>query len=189
MNQPEAPTALLLVDWQKAFEMTDYWGGNRNNPQAEAQAQALLHHWRAHQRPILHVGHHSLDPQSPLQPDQPGGAFISELAPIDKEEVFIKRVNSGFIGTDLGGYLQRHRIHHLVICGLTTNHCVSTTTRTAANLGFVVTVAEDACATFDRRSPSGKLYEAQNLHEASLVSLHNEFCQVTSTNKIIELLS
>ena len=46
-----------------------------------------------------------------------------------------KGVNSAFIGTQLEEILKESEVRTLVIAGLTTDHCVSTTTRMAANLG------------------------------------------------------
>jgi isochorismate hydrolase len=57
--------------------------------------------------------------------------------------VFRKHVNSAFIGTGLEAYLQTQGIRDLVLVGLTTDHCVSTSARMAANLGFAVTVVAD----------------------------------------------
>lgn len=172
--------ALILIDWQNGFDDWDHWGGNRNNPDAEDKAAALLDHWRRKSRMVAHVIHHSLYENSPLRLDRPGGAIKDQVAPIDGEEVFVKRINSGFIGTDLENQLRRARINDLVICGLTTNHCVSTTTRMAGNMGFGVKLVGDACATFDRTGPDGRNFSAQIIHDTSLANLHEEFCEVVS---------
>ena len=64
--------------------------------------------------------------------------------------MFQKNVNSAFIGTGLENFhLKKQNYTSLVIVGLTTPHCVSTTTRMAGNLGFQSFVVSDATAAFD----------------------------------------
>jgi nicotinamidase-related amidase len=175
-------TALLLIDVQKGFD-EPYWG-ERNNPQAEANMARLLAAWRQTQRPIIHVRHCSTEPNSPLRPERPGNAFKDEVQPLPGEKQFSKTVNSAFIGTGLEAYLHEQAITDLVIAGLTTDHCVSTTTRMAANLGFAVTLVEDATATFDREY-NGRFYTAAAIHQINLASLHGEFCTVRATDTIL----
>jgi len=177
--------ALILIDWQKGFEDHECWGGNRNNPNAETHALSLLAEWRKHNRPIFHCVHHSQDPNSLLRTDKPSGQFISGFEPRANEVLISKNVNSCFIGTDLEAQLRAQDIKRLVICGLTTNHCVSTTTRMAGNFGFEVSLIGDACATFDRVGSDGVHYPAQMVHEISLANLHGEFCSVKNTRDIL----
>lgn len=186
MTSSKGP-ALILIDWQDGFDDWEYWGGNRNNPDAEDKGARLLDHWRSQGQMVAHVIHHSLNPDSPLRTDGPGGRIKQVVAPQEGEEVFIKRINSGFIGTDLENQLRRARINDLVICGLTTNHCVSTTTRMAGNMGYRVRLVGEACATFDRKGPDGRLFDAELIHDTSLANLHEEFCEVTSLQTILEI--
>ncbi|RED54367.1 cysteine hydrolase family protein [Aestuariispira insulae] len=178
-------TALIMIDWQVGFDDWDYWGGNRNNPAAEENAKMLLDHWRTEDLPVIYVSHHSLNPESPLNMEKSGGQIIPLLAPREGEIQLAKRMNSGFIGTDLDGCLRRAKINDLVICGLTTNHCVSTTTRMAGNMGFDVQLAGDACATFDRTGLDGRVFDSQLIHDTSLTNLHEEFCIVRNSRDII----
>lgn len=180
--------ALLLIDMQDAFD-DPYWGA-RNNPSAEENAGRLLAHWRAAGAPVFHVRHLSQEPQSPLNPGFGRTAIKAEVAPLDGEPVYDKRVNSAFIGTTLEADLRAAGIEALVICGLTTPHCVSTTTRMAANLGFSVELAHDACAAFAQNADTswrdGGKADPKFIHQAALDQLHGEFAQVVST---LDLLS
>ena len=55
----------------------------------------------------------------------------------------------------------------------------------AANLGFTVTVVDDATATFERRGHDGTLYDADLMHRVELASLNGEFATVRSAQEII----
>jgi len=184
-----AKTALLLIDMQQGFDDIDYWGGGRNNPDAEANAAHLLEKWRQAGWPIFHVKHNSTELQSRLHPQHPGNALIEAVAPQGKEPLIEKNVNSAFIGTDLQQRLQAQNITTLVIAGLTTDHCVSTTTRMAGNLGFKAYLIEDATATFDKVGFDGTRYPAQQIHDTALASLHNEFAQVVRIDEVLQLLN
>ena len=81
--------------------------------------------------------------------------------------------------------MRAHHIDTLIVVGLATDHCVSSTARTAANLGFDVTVVADATATFERRGPDGAHYTADLMHRAALASLHGEFATVRSANDVL----
>ena len=178
-----ATTALLLVDVQQGLD-DPQWGA-RNNPGAEAQIAALLAAWRRTRRPVIHVQHMSTVPTSPLRPRLPGNAFKPEAAPLPGEPVFQKRVNSAFIGTGVEAHLRAHQTDTVVIVGLTTDHCVSTTARMAANLGFAVIVVSDATATHERTGPDGEHYSAEQMHRLELASLHGEFAAVRRTADLL----
>jgi len=115
----------------------------------------LLSCWRERELPVVHIRHDSAEPQSRLQPGQPGNAIKDEVAPLPGETLFSKNVNSAFIGTPLEQHLKDNGYATLVVVGLTTDHCVSTSVRMAANLGFDVTLVGDATATFERTTSSG----------------------------------
>ncbi len=173
--------ALILIDIQKAFDDIKYWGGERNNPEAENNAGELLQLWRANNLPIFHIKHCSTIPTSPLNETHSGNEFKEIVRPIDGEPVIKKNVNSAFIGTDLKERLDNENISKLVIAGLTTDHCVSTTTRMAANLGYDTFLVSDATATFNKKGVDGRNYAAELIHETALASLNEEFATIITT--------
>ncbi|HAA10666.1 MAG TPA: cysteine hydrolase [Cytophagales bacterium] len=182
----EDSPALLLVDIQEGLSLhQDYYGGTRNNPDAEANAGKLLDHWRAQGWPIFHIQHCSTENSSPLRPGQPLHNFQEVVKPIGGEPIVQKSVNSGFIGTDLEKQLRGADITQVVVAGLTTDHCVSTTTRMAANLGFDTLLVHDATATYSKEGHNGETYPAQLVHDTAIASLKDEFATVVSVEEIL----
>jgi len=174
--------ALILVDIQKGFDNIEYWGGQRNNPDAEENASELLQLWRENKLPIFHVQHCSRNPKSLLHESNAGNAFKHLVKPIADEPIIKKNVNSAFIGTDLEERLDNLKISKLVIVGLTTDHCISTTTRMAANLGFNTFLVSDATAAFNRKGMNGENYPAELIHATALASLNGEFANIITSD-------
>ena len=188
MKLKEQNPALLLIDIQKGFEDEAYWGGSRNNKTAEATAAQLLNTWRKLNLPIFHIVHSSQNPNSPLHESHPGFEIKNEVKPMIGEPVIKKKVNSAFIGTELKDRLDEHGIKKVIIVGLSTDHCVSTTARMAANLGFDTFVVSDATATFNKRGLEGQNYSAELIHETALASLNEEFATIVKARELIEAL-
>ena len=187
MSLKEQNTALILIDIQKGFDEEEYWGGNRNNKDAEEKSALILNKWRELNLPIFHIVHSSQNPISRLHESDPGFEIKDEVKPIDGEPIIKKDVNSAFIGTDLKERLDSKGINKLVIIGLTTNHCVSTTTRMAGNFGFDTLLISDATATFDRIGINGELFDSEIIHQTTLANLNNEFAKVINTKELLEL--
>lgn len=188
MNFIQKKPALLLIDIQKGFENEEHWGGNRNNKDAEIKCSQLLEKWRKLNLPVFHIMHGSKNPNSPLHPSKPGFRLQDIIKPNSNEPVIVKEVNSGFIGTGLEEKLKEKNISTLVIAGLTTNHCISTTTRMAGNLDFETFLISDATATFDRVGLNGEIFDAELIHQTALASLNEEFATIINTNSLISEL-
>lgn len=176
--------ALLVVDVQQG--LANPGTGERNNPQAESNIARLLAAWRNSGRPVRHVVHDSTEPNSLLRPGLPGNASQAAAAPEGTEPVYRKNVNSAFIGTTLEQDLRQDGIDTLVVVGLTTNHCVSTTVRMAGNLGFRTFVVSDATAAFARAALDGSLRPAEEVHAGALSDLHGEFATVIDTAEALQ---
>lgn len=176
--------ALILIDIQKAFDNLDFWGGERNNPDAEENIAELLKLWRNYKLPIFHIKHCSSNLNSILNESNEGNEFKEIVRPIGKEIIIKKNVNSAFIGTNLKELLDDAKITKLIIVGLTTDHCVSTTTRMAGNFGFDTFIISDATATFNKNGINGQIFSAELMHQTALASLNNEFAMVVTTDFI-----
>jgi nicotinamidase-related amidase len=183
MSQPTRHTALIVMDVQQGFDDPSW--GTRNNPDAETNIARLLEAWRGAGRPVFFARHDSRWPTSPLRPGQPGNRIKDAVAPRPGEPVLPKTVNSAFIGTPLEAELRRLGVTDVVITGLVTNHCVSTTARMAANLGFRTVVVADGTATFDRTGPDGRHWSAEDMHAMELAALNGEFAAIATTEELL----
>jgi nicotinamidase-related amidase len=185
MTELPKNAVLITIDVQKGMDVyRDQY--HRNNPDLERNIARLQQAWRESGRPLIHVQHLSKLPNSPLRPGQPGVEIKDEVRPLAGEPVVQKSVNSAFIGTTLEADLRRRGITTLVMVGLQTNMCVSTTARMAGNLGFNTYVISDATATFDNTGPDGKNYGSELLHDVALADLHGEFATVVDTATILQ---
>lgn len=178
-----ANATLLVIDVQQAF-LDPSWGA-RNNSQAEDNIARLLAAWRRAGRPIRHVHHASRSPTGLFHPGTPGHPPQAVALPAPGEPIHVKDVNSAFIGTTLEADLRADGIETLVLVGLTTNHCVSTTARMAGNLGFTTFVVADATAAFARPALDGTMRAAADVHAAALSDLHEEFASVVDTDQLL----
>ncbi|MGE8704599.1 MAG: cysteine hydrolase family protein [Achromobacter sp.] len=142
-------------------------------------AAALLEGARSHALPIVHVRIAFRPDYADLLPNcaifrnvatigavpegQWGSAFYDGLHPLagSAREFVVKHTRiSAFYGTPLEETLRLLGARRLVVAGVATHSVVEGTVRHAADIGFSVMVAEDACASAD---PA--------VHEASLASM------------------
>ncbi|MFF3336611.1 cysteine hydrolase family protein [Streptomyces sp. NPDC002888] len=183
--------ALVVVDVQKGFEELDFWG-SRNNPGADDNIAALIDVWQETGRPVVFVRHDSSKPGSPLRLGYEGNDFKEYVEQrrgkgAGPELSITKTVNSAFLGTpDLGAWLKAEGIAQIVIAGIQTNMCVETTARMGGNLGYDVVVAYDATYTFGLEGPFGWRRSAEEIAQASAVSLHGGgFARVVTTEEVV----
>jgi len=101
--------------------------------------------------------------------------FLTEVAPQNDEIVINKTASGVFSSTNLNYVLTNMDIEALYVCGVYTNECVETTIRDACDLGYLVTLVEDACTTVTKE-----------LHEASLATLRDRYARVITTDEAIE---
>src|SRR5712675_2306398 len=87
--------------------------------------------------------------------------------------------SSGFADTDLDLQLKKHGIHQLIVIGLIAHTCVEATVRYAAELGYEVTVVNDATAS----------YSGEQMHAALEVNIPNYASAIVTTAEIVDSIS
>jgi nicotinamidase-related amidase len=104
----------------------------------------------------------------------PDGKVIDEIAPGEDEIVLPKGSSSVFVSTHLDYLLRCLGVRQLVVSGLLTDQCVESAVRDACDLGYLVTLVPDACAT----------YSAER-HDQSLRAIKG-YCRQVTTDALIE---
>jgi nicotinamidase-related amidase len=177
---------LIPIDMQRAFD-TAPWP-RRWNDRLDENGLALLAAWRAATRPIIHVRHDSVEPNSTLRPETPGNAHRPGFEPQGSEPLVTKSVNAAFIGTDLDLRLRRLGADTVVLFGISTDMCVSTSVRVGANMGYRVILVEDACDCFDLPDGADGTIAARDVHRAHIATLRHEFATVLRTADVLASL-
>ncbi len=104
------------------------------------------------------------------------GKVIDEIAPHDDEIVLPKTSSSVFISTHIDYILRNLGVRQLILAGLLTDQCVESAVRDACDLGYLVTLVTDACATI-----------TQERHDNSLKTIKGYCRQVTTDALLSEL--
>ena len=151
---------------------------------AVAAAARLLASVRAAGGRVVHVAHAGR-PGGFFDRTAARGAFADEVAPRAGEAVVEKRAISAFHGTDLATHLPEPGAATLIVAGFMTHNCVSSTVRTAGDLGHTIVVAHDACATRALPGPDGVVVDAATLGRAALAGIADRFCRLASVEEIV----
>ena len=89
-----------------------------------------------------------------------GGEFNGEFGPQDGDVVVHEHwAQSGFANTDLDAQLKQHGVRKIILVGLIANSCIESTGRFGMELGYHVTLVNDATAAF---SAEGMVAAATN---------------------------
>ncbi len=164
----------------------------RNAELAVPTIAKLLAYFRAHGLPVVYVVvgsdyHDYRDFPAPfrqwvLKLEQQTGArdmfwtgnptfaVLEEIAPLPDETVICKRSYGAFNSTHIEQVLLRMGVRSLVITGTSTNHCVETTARDAADRGYESILVDEGCVDYDQAS-----------HDAALRAFHQNFGNVART--------
>ena len=180
-------TSLLLIDIQN-----DYFPGGRmelaNPLEAARKAYELLQCFREHDMHHIHIQHVANNPNATfLRPDGNGADIHESAAHFVGEPLVIKHFPNAFRETNLLELLRAEGTQRVVITGMMTHMCVDATARAAADLGFQVMVAEDACATRDLKY-GGVTVPADHVQKAFLAALQS-YGQVMPAGQVLARLA
>jgi nicotinamidase-related amidase len=113
----------------------------------------------------------------PLLADEPAARIADAVAPLPGEFVASRTGDSALSGTGLCLALRTLGITDVVVTGVLTDQCISSTVRALADEDFSVILVEDACAA-----------GTDAIHVAELATLNRVFCLVMQTDELLPLL-
>ncbi|ROM94515.1 isochorismatase family cysteine hydrolase [Pseudomonas brassicacearum] len=191
-------TALLLVDMQRAWlepQFDPHLQGldaqyflDRTRQQVIPNQLRLLAAVRTTRQNVLHTIIESLTADGRdrsldhklsdmhLPKGSPQAAIIEELTPVENEIVLPKTSSGVFNSTNIDYVLRNLQTRHLIIAGIVTDQCVDIAVRDAADRGYLVTLVEDACATY-----------TEQRHLACLNAIKG-YCWITDTQTVLDRL-
>ncbi|MBK5540352.1 cysteine hydrolase [Pseudomonas sp. TH05] len=191
-------TALLLVDMQRAWLEPQFdphlqdadaqYFLQRTRTQVIPNQQQLLAAMRGARQNVLHTLIESLTADGRdrsldhklsdmhLPKGSPQAAIIDELAAGENEIILPKTSSGVFNSTNIDYVLRNLQTRHLIIAGIVTDQCVDMAVRDAADRGYLVTLVEDACATYT---------EARHL---ACLNAIKGYCWITDTRTVLDRL-
>lgn len=182
-------TALIVIDFQMEYFSNKDQGKMYipDGASAMARAKELVAFADAHGIAVFHMQHLAPAGGPIFAEGGPNAQIHPEIVPLANHTLLQKRTVSSFGSTDLHQQLQDRGIKTLIICGLMTHMCVSTTARDAAALGYQVIIAGDACATRGIDSWDGGTVAHDALHRAALTEVADGFGDVLPTQRVTSL--
>jgi nicotinamidase-related amidase len=180
-----ATTALLVIDFQQ-----EYFSGKLPIPDglsALQQAKHLIAKADQTGMTVVHIQHVAPAGSGFFAADSPTVEFHPEILPKTNHLVIQKTMASSFVATRLQEELAARGIKAVLLAGLMTHNCISSTARDAKPHGYQIMVAADACATRSISAWDGSVVEHRDLHRACLTGLSDTFAEVRNTEDILRL--
>jgi biuret amidohydrolase len=202
LDLPYNKTALLTIDIQNTYlkppldpAENQRWAPfhKRMREIVIPTTQDLQNRFRKHGMEVLHARiacqlsdgrDRSLSQKKPgwnyllLPKDSEESQIVPELKPVSGEIVVCKTTDSALTGTNLRLTLQNMGIENVILCGIFTDQCVSSTVRSLADESFNVIVIEDCCAA-----------GTDELHQRELEIINMIYCHVVSSKELIDIMA
>ncbi len=197
-----ARTALLVIDIQNTYMEIDpdpveaeRWAPfrQRMNDQVIPRTGELIAHCREQGVEVIFARiaclkpdgrDRSLSQKKPgfnyllLPKDREDSQLVPELTPEQDDIVVVKTTDSALTGTNLRLVLRNMEISDVIVAGIFTDQCVSSTVRSLADESFGVVVVEDCCAA-----------ATDELHLNELRSINMIYCHVVQSEDLREFLA
>lgn len=173
--------ALLVIDMQNAcvFGETPRRDPHGTIERINALAAALRDDGR-----IVFIQH--TDPDDGYAHGSHGWELLPSLAIAPEDRVVAKTACDAFLESGLKEILDRDGVDELVVVGCATDFCVDTTVRSAAALGYRVTVARDAHTTGDRpHLDAGAIIDHHHFMWEGLILPRGERIRLASSEEIL----
>jgi nicotinamidase-related amidase len=189
--------ALIVVDVQESFRRRPMWQAV-SNPGIVKQVGRLVEAARAKGDLVVWVLHAEPGSGGVFDPARGHVRLQDGLEALDGEPVVTKTSINSFTTTNLQQLLTRHGVTSLTVCGIQTEQCCETTTRVASDLGYKVTFAIDATATFPiphRNAPAGRGVEeiladpttlsTKDILERTEYALAGRFARIATVDELV----
>ncbi|WP_019622434.1 cysteine hydrolase family protein [Amphritea japonica] len=185
MTQPQ--TALLLIDFQNDYFPNGKWELENIQSAAENGAK-LLAVFREQNRPIVHVRHEFKSDDAPFfLPGSEGAKIHASVAAQGNEAIVLKHSANSFKETSLKEILDTLKVENLIIAGAMSHMCIDAGARAAADLGYNVIIAQDACATRAQEF-NGVTVPAEQVHASFMAALAFAYARVENTHVLLSEL-
>lgn len=179
-------TAVIVIDIQNEY----FPGGKMPIPdgmKALNNSKRIVNFAHKNHMPVFFVQHVG-DANAPLFAKGSRFAeFHKDLQPVNGDRVITKATPSSFVGTDLKAQLDELGIKQLIITGLMTHMCISSTARDAVPLGFSVIIPEDATATRDLATWDHKVMDHNVLQQSALAAVADVFAEIKTTESLLAM--
>ncbi len=174
--------ALIVIDLQN-----DYFEGGRwalsGIEQATENAAVALEAARKAGDLVVHVRHEFPSQEAPFfTPGSDGAQIHPRVSPAADETVITKNHVNAFRDTNLHAVLEARGVRQVVVVGAMSHMCIDSATRAASDLGYEVTVLNDACATRDLEFGT-TVVPAEQVHAASMSALGFAFAKTVTTQR------
>lgn len=181
-TSPATRTALLVIDVQESFRHRDYFT-DRDLPAFFDRTQALVDGFQAAGMPVVRVIH--VDEDGPFAKATGWTVPMPEVR-FEPAATFEKSVHSAMIGTGLPGWLTARGISRLAVCGIRTEQCCETTTRTASDMGWTVDYVTEATLTFPMTTRAGRTVSPEEIKEKTELVLADRFATIVTVDEAVD---